>query len=54
MIDINDMCKIYKIGDTEVYALNHVSLNIKEHEFVSIIGPSGSREIYFNEYAWLP
>jgi putative ABC transport system ATP-binding protein len=42
MIEITNMFKIYKIGDSKVAALNGINLHIKEHEFVSIIGPSGS------------
>ena len=42
MIRIEDMYKIYQMGDTEVRALDGVNLHIKEHEFVAIIGPSGS------------
>lgn len=42
MINLENIYKIYKLGENEVYALNDVSLHIKEKEFVSIIGPSGS------------
>jgi len=42
LIEIKDLCKVYKMGNNEVHALDHVNLTIKEHEFVSIIGPSGS------------
>ncbi len=42
MIVIENMYKIYKIGDIEVKALNNVSLTIEDREFVAIVGPSGS------------
>ena len=42
MIRLNEICKIYKVGDEKVRALDHASLHIRPHEFVSIIGPSGS------------
>ena len=42
MIQLKEVSKIYTIGDECVYALDHASMQIKEGEFVSIIGPSGS------------
>ena len=42
MIEIEDICKIYRMGDMEVRALNGVSLRVDEGEWVAITGPSGS------------
>jgi putative ABC transport system ATP-binding protein len=42
MIEIEDLTKIYTLGDAEVRALNGVSLNIQDGEMTSIMGPSGS------------
>ena len=42
MIDIQDLCKFYQVGDDRVRALDHATLHISPREFVSIIGPSGS------------
>ncbi len=42
MIILNEVSKIYHVGDTPLYALDHASMHIKKGEFVSIIGPSGS------------
>ena len=42
MIELKDVSKIYHMGDEEVRALDHASLEIDEGEFVSIVGPSGS------------
>lgn len=36
------LCKIYGSGENEVKALDNVSINIEDGEFVSIIGTSGS------------
>lgn len=42
LIEVRDMYKIYNPGENEVRALDGVSLEIAEGEFVSIIGQSGS------------
>jgi len=42
MIDLIDVFKIYKIGDTEIRALDGINLHIDKNEFVAIVGQSGS------------
>jgi len=42
IIDVRDLVKIYKSGDTELRALDGVSFAIERGEFVAIMGPSGS------------
>ncbi len=42
MIILENIYKIYSMGDTEVRALDGINLHIHSREFVAIIGPSGS------------
>lgn len=42
MIKITNLVKSYVMGDNVVHALNNISLNIEQKEFVAIVGPSGS------------
>lgn len=42
MIKVIDVKKIYRVGKIEIAAVQGISLEIKEGEFVSITGPSGS------------
>lgn len=42
ILRIENLKKIYGKGDAEVVALNNVSFEVEEGEFVAIIGPSGS------------
>ena len=42
MIKFTDVYKIYQMGDSAVHALDGVSFEIGEGEFVAIVGQSGS------------
>ncbi len=42
MIEIESMTKLYRMGDSIVRALDGVSLTVRQGEFVSITGASGS------------
>jgi len=42
MIEVKNITKTYKSGETEIQALKNISFKINDGEFVAIIGPSGS------------
>ncbi len=42
MLELENITKVYKAGQTEVLALRGISCRIESGEMVSIIGPSGS------------
>ena len=42
ILRVENVTKIYGKGETQVIALNNVSFEVEEGEFIAIIGPSGS------------
>lgn len=42
LIEFKDIYKIYHMGDTEVHAIDGISLSVYKGEFVAIVGQSGS------------
>lgn len=42
LVEMQDVYKIYKMGDNVIHALDGISLTIERGEFVAIVGQSGS------------
>ena len=42
LIQLNEVWKIYEIGNVKVEALRGLDIEVKQGEFVAIMGPSGS------------
>jgi putative ABC transport system ATP-binding protein len=42
IVQIRDLTKIYRQGEIEVLALDQITLDIAEREFIALMGPSGS------------
>ena len=42
MIELQDINRIFQVGDEQVHALQHINLVVQAGEYISIMGPSGS------------
>ena len=42
MIQLQQVHRIFEVGDQKVHALDSVSLDIKRGEYIALMGPSGS------------
>jgi putative ABC transport system ATP-binding protein len=42
VIELQDVTRVYKIGEVETHALRGVTLTVEDGEFTAIVGPSGS------------
>jgi len=42
ILKVNNLSKVYGKGDTQIKALDGVSLSVEKGEFVAVVGPSGS------------
>ena len=42
MIELQQLCRNFQVGDQSVHALDHLDLVIDQGEYLSVMGPSGS------------
>jgi putative ABC transport system ATP-binding protein len=48
ILELRDVMKIYKMGETEIRALNGVTLNVEKGEFLSIVDIPTSGEVFLD------
>ena len=42
LIELHDIAKTYEVGTQQVHALRDIDMDVKENEYLAIMGPSGS------------
>jgi putative ABC transport system ATP-binding protein len=42
LIELQGLHRLFEVGDQQVHALNDVTLNIEQGDYISLMGPSGS------------
>ena len=50
VIDVENVCKSYVMGDEDLQVLNNITLKVPNGQFVAIIGPSGSGKSTFMNF----
>ena len=54
MIELDNVTKVYRMGNVEVGALQGVTISIQNGEMVALMGPSGSGKSTMMNIIWLP
>ena len=49
-LTVENLSKVYASAMGKVVSLRKVNFTVNKGEFVSVVGPSGSRQIYIVEY----
>ena len=42
LLQVQEICKYYRMGEVQITAVDHVSFSVKKGEFVVIVGASGA------------
>ena len=50
VLEVKNICKTYQAQNGEIVALKNINFDVKEGEYISIIGPSRMWKININVY----